>query len=476
MKKILAVLFALILSLTVPNVVFAAGGVSVSTGNLSITEGESASFTITANNAAGRVDIASSNPGVAAVSVGSQFLDRNSCTVTVTAGAVGSAAITVQLTDVYTFDEEDLSGRSYTVQVTVNPRSAPPTPGNNGNSGGQTTRPNTPSNSSGQTTRPNTPSNSSGQTTRPNSGEQKSEESQQEHAESLNLSRLEAVGYSLDFDPEKTEYELAVGNEVNALEIFAEAESEEATVIVTGSDTLEVGENTITVQVTGKDGAVKEYHILVIRSDEIPETTAERLEQTLKNTTKDTVALRITDTPIVSKEQFELVKNSGKRLLINRYDGDVLRYTWSVSDFETLMDLNSEITIAEKADASLEKLTNYARAAVLEFSHSGDLPKGTKVRLNVQSRYADGEVLNMYYYNGETLQLAQKELTVQAGYVEFELTHCSEYVLTQATLGAASASTNGMLIGIIVVSVLAGLELIALVILGVKIGIKKKTI
>ena len=463
MKKILAVLFALILSLTVPNVVFAAGGVSVSTGNLSITEGESASFTITANNAAGRVDIASSNPGVAAVSVGSQFLDRNSCTVTVTAGAVGSAAITVQLTDVYTFDEEDLSGRSYTVQVTVNPRSAPPTPGNNGNSGGQTTR-------------PNTPSNSSGQTTRPNSGEQKSEESQQEHAESLNLSRLEAVGYSLDFDPEKTEYELAVGNEVNALEIFAEAESEEATVIVTGSDTLEVGENTITVQVTGKDGAVKEYHILVIRSDEIPETTAERLEQTLKNTTKDTVALRITDTPIVSKEQFELVKNSGKRLLINRYDGDVLRYTWSVSDFETLMDLNSEITIAEKADASLEKLTNYARAAVLEFSHSGDLPKGTKVRLNVQSRYADGEVLNMYYYNGETLQLAQKELTVQAGYVEFELTHCSEYVLTQATLGAASASTNGMLIGIIVVSVLAGLELIALVILGVKIGIKKKTI
>ena len=85
-------------------------------------------------------------------------------------------------------------------------------------------------------------------------------------------------------------------------------------------------------------------------------------------------------------------------------------------------------------------------------------------------------MFRMYYYNGETLQLAQKELTVQAGYVEFELTHCSEYVLTQATLGAASASTNGMLIGIIVVSVFAGLELIALVVLGVKIGIKKKTI
>ena len=81
MKKNLIKVLFLISLFIIPNTVFAAGGLSVSTTNISITQGSSSSFTISASNAAGGVSISSSNAGVASVSMGSTFLDNNSATV-----------------------------------------------------------------------------------------------------------------------------------------------------------------------------------------------------------------------------------------------------------------------------------------------------------------------------------------------------------------------------------------------------------
>ena len=83
MKKNLIKILFLISLFIIPNTVFAAGGLSVSTTNISITQGSSSSFTISASNAAGGVSISSSNAGVASVSMGSTFLDNSSATVTV---------------------------------------------------------------------------------------------------------------------------------------------------------------------------------------------------------------------------------------------------------------------------------------------------------------------------------------------------------------------------------------------------------
>ena len=107
----------------------AAGPVSVSTNSLSVTVGATTSFTITANNAAGRVDISSVNEGVATVSTSSAFLDNSSTTVTVTGISSGSTTIKVYNADITTYDDKDASGAVSTISVSVNAASTPaPTP------------------------------------------------------------------------------------------------------------------------------------------------------------------------------------------------------------------------------------------------------------------------------------------------------------------------------------------------------------
>ena len=106
---------------------FAVGSIAVSTNSLNIAIGSDATFTISATNAAGRIDIVSNDTDVATVSEDSVFLDSNlenegEATITVTAEGAGNTTITVTLTDVVTFDEEQLSpSTTYTVNVTVGP-------------------------------------------------------------------------------------------------------------------------------------------------------------------------------------------------------------------------------------------------------------------------------------------------------------------------------------------------------------------
>jgi hypothetical protein len=78
MKKIKYLLLALALLLVLPFKVYAAGGISLSTTSLSIEKGSSATFKVSANNAAGRIDISSANSGIASANKTSEFLDNNS--------------------------------------------------------------------------------------------------------------------------------------------------------------------------------------------------------------------------------------------------------------------------------------------------------------------------------------------------------------------------------------------------------------
>ena len=119
MKRYIALLVtvvALVALLVIP--ASAVGGVKVSTTSMNLKPGESKTFTITADNAAGRVDISSSNTAVATVSSSSEFLDNNTITITVKAVADGTAKINIALTNIATYDEEKLSGTK-TISINV---------------------------------------------------------------------------------------------------------------------------------------------------------------------------------------------------------------------------------------------------------------------------------------------------------------------------------------------------------------------
>ena len=133
--------------LLIPLNVFAAGGFSVSPGSISMYPGESKTITITSNNSVGKLNVSSSNSGVAGVSPGSIFVQTpgSSVTITVTANAVGTSTISVVASENYaTMEEEYLTGQTKTVTVNVVEKPAPPA----NNSGNNTNNNNTNNNSS----------------------------------------------------------------------------------------------------------------------------------------------------------------------------------------------------------------------------------------------------------------------------------------------------------------------------------------
>lgn len=122
-KMIVGLIFAVACGLF-PASAFAAGGVSLSTSAMTIEEGETGTFTISAVNVIGDVTIVSSNVGVARVSAGewgTGMVDEGQTktgVITVTGVSEGSAIITLTL-DAATFDGEDLAGQTRTVAVNV---------------------------------------------------------------------------------------------------------------------------------------------------------------------------------------------------------------------------------------------------------------------------------------------------------------------------------------------------------------------
>ena len=270
MKKFLVILITLLCFF--PINVFASGSISVNRGSLSITKGSSSSFVVSANNAAGRVDIYSSNSSVAKVSTSSSWLDNNSVTVTVTGVNDGNATIIVKITDAATYDEEALSGtRSVSVNVYSNTSS------------------NNVSNNNSQNSNQSKPSNSSKYN---NSSNTKKNEPIKNDA---TLSSLNVKNYDIGFDKNKEEYNIEIENYINSLDIDAKVNMSTSKVNIEGNKDLKVGDNTINIIVTSEDGTKKTYKINVKRKDEVVETTIDKINEVIDGTTKDTVKIKIID-------------------------------------------------------------------------------------------------------------------------------------------------------------------------------------
>lgn len=136
MKKVLCSICSIILALCVlfPVSVFAEGYISASPTSLTIEQGSSETFTITAYNAIGDVSIKSNNSDVASVDTGdwgTGMVDEKqtkTAIITVTGNSVGTTTITLTI-DAATFDEDDLAGQTETITVNVVAKQTPtPTP------------------------------------------------------------------------------------------------------------------------------------------------------------------------------------------------------------------------------------------------------------------------------------------------------------------------------------------------------------
>lgn len=267
------------------------------------------------------------------------------------------------------------------------------------------------------------------------------------------LKELSIEGYTIEFNKEKIEYSIEVDNLVDNIKVNAKTNDGNATYEVVGNTNLKVGQNTVKVNVTAENGSVKTYVINVTRKSDAPTATIKDLESILEKTTAKEVIIEIKDDKTtLDNKTLTAIKNSKKHFVINNYVDNMIKYTWIIDgkNIDDIKNIETYIKFVSDNKEAIDKLTGYSDSIYLNFGHEGKLPKGTKVKVYVGDKYQDGTVVGIYHYNEDKnkMDTIDKEIKVNDGYVELEIEHCSEYIITRANINSQSFNWY-MLIAII---------------------------
>lgn len=173
----------------------------------------------------------------------------------------------------------------------------------------------------------------------------------------------------------------------------------------------------------------------VVDHEKVVENIKDKLVTT-KNTKKVDVVTN--KAPVISADIFKLVDNNSKNLTVGVVDdNNQLQYSWTFAASEikdTTKDVDLTITFDSDRQEKIEKLTGETDSLYINFAYHGNLPGTSTVKLYVGNKYGDNEKVYIYYYDEEedkVLMVGRKPLTVKDGYVEFSITHCSTYFLSE---------------------------------------------
>lgn len=275
------------------------------------------------------------------------------------------------------------------------------------------------------------------------------------------LSKLEVVGYSINFKKDTTNYTLDVESTVNKLEVNAQVSNSSAKYTIT-NPTLAPGENKIIIVVTAENGTTKEYTITVNKKtagEPVTKTvTMDTLLDAINDDSTDIIELKLENDTKISKDVLDKLAGKNKKLNIVKYENDKVSYSWSIDGNELTsgFEIDTKITFDSENDELLKDLVKDKNVKSIVFSHSGQLPKGTIITVYVGDKYKDGDYIDLYYLNTETKQLELKSKSIQVtnGYVKLSIDHCSEYVLEQSETNTIEEETNSNILYYIIAGAL----------------------
>lgn len=245
------------------------------------------------------------------------------------------------------------------------------------------------------------------------------------------LESLVVSGYDIEFNKDKDVYYLDVAKNVDKVEVIAKSTDEKATVTINNPEKLALGDNTIIIDVTAENGTTKTYKIIVNRDNEIPKITLSELLDVLDSDDTDTIIVNIKDdNNTLTREMLEKLKSSKKRLIINKYINDEIRYTWEIdgSGIKDVKDINTLIEFND-FDKKIDDLTDYAR--YLYFKNNLDTSVFKKIILKIYTDgYSDNNIYG-YIYDSEELELKYDNLKYIDTYIEIDNIDSGSYVITQ---------------------------------------------
>lgn len=396
-KKYLIIL--LLTMIIMPFKVFAAGGFGVSSTSISMYPGETKTITITSNNAVGRLNISSSNSGVASVGPGSIFIQNPGSTgsITITSNSIGTATISVVASDNFaTMDEEILAGqtRTITVNVVAKPTPTPtPQPGNNNHNNNNN--------------------------------------NQNNKSQNNNIKSLSVEGYEL-VKVDNNNYTLTVSNDVASVNVNATAEDSKAKVSGTGVRKLQIGENNIEIIVTSEAGTQNKINVKVTRKDGY---YLDDLDSVLNNDKIKDINININKDTILSTKDVEKIKKSKKTVRLNYRNEDKKILYSLIIDGSKLKNAKDFITAVSYDSANknaMLKLSNYADGLYISLKQKKDLPAGMKIRVYVSDKYENNDIVNVYAYNKDKLELVKNKIKVEDGYVVFDVVEAADYLITKS--------------------------------------------
>ena len=107
-----------------------------------------------------------------------------------------------------------------------------------------------------------------------------------------------------------------------------------------------------------------------------------------------------------------------------------------MKEIKKVNEFTTTVTFGTENVKEIYKLSNYAEGMYVNFKHTGDLPKGTKVKLYVGDKFENGSIVNVYHYNNtkKELEFIKDNIKVKDEYIEFDVEHCSDYFVTMSTI------------------------------------------
>ena len=176
----------------------------------------------------------------------------------------------------------------------------------------------------------------------------------------------------------------------------------------------------------------------------ISNTDATILISIIKNTPDKELVVDVTGNKIVAKEVFDAIKGTDKVVIFEQgglqwsFSGKDITETTKVIDM-TVRVAPLSSTASENKGAIAEKANN-ADVMVISFAKNGKLPGKATVKIKLDANWLvnkDKNSIRIYYYNetAKKMETVASGLKVTAdGYVEFEITHNSDYIVTDKDL------------------------------------------
>ena len=128
------------------------------------------------------------------------------------------------------------------------------------------------------------------------------------------------------------------------------------------------------------------------------------------------------------KEAIAAAKENGKELAVEVKDtSGKVQYTWFFSD---AIDKDINLVLNQKDTKDIEVLKDI-EGVVLDFNHTGALPSGTKVKVDVAKTFVSGDKVKVSYFNEvtNTLEAGKEYVVDKDGNIVVDIEHCSKYVV-----------------------------------------------